>query len=88
MRDKETSPSETLLLSVLYSMEKQTQDGTYFKDEYLANEINVSVSAVKKLLKQLEEKGFIKRETKSDKKHGGKKRVIHVLDKFTRIFDG
>ena len=73
------NPTEILVLSQVAEYERTTQD-CFMSDKYFAELFGVSDKTISRALKVLEEKDFIKRETKNIQK--GKERHIHIqLDK-------
>lgn len=73
------NPTEILTLSQVAEFERNTGD-CFMSDSYLAERFGVSEKTISRALKVLEDKGFIKRETKNVQK--GKERHIHIqLDK-------
>ena len=69
------NPTELLVLAQIMEFQTNTKN-CFISDKALAEQFNVSEKTVSRSLKALEDRGFIKRETKSVK--GGKERHITV----------
>jgi len=72
----ELSPIELLVLAQVMEFDTNTNN-CFITDEQLAKQFNVSTKTISRSMKSLEEKGYIKRDTKSKK--GGKSRTIEFL---------
>ena len=77
------NPTEILLLAQMIEFQTNTGD-CFISDSTLAENFGVSESTVKREIKNLEELGYIKRDTKNIK--GGKERHITVdIEKLTKL---
>ena len=74
---KGLNPTEILILSQVAEYERNTGD-CFISDKAMSELFGVSESTISRAVKALEDKGFLKRETKNVR--GGKERHIHLTN--------